>query len=399
MRDPETETLVQKYVSFDPGLVRQVEALVGFPAADIRIPYQDIESVRMIVEDKEPQYFEGNVLNAMVAQVLHGANHGSLDDINRLLSISRSIVVPMVIENTVVGVIYVQSESLLREDIPAFLAFANQLSAIWRKVNLLWELESNLEAKRRTELELIQHRDHLEDMVALRTQELETANAELSSFAYIASHDLKAPLRAISQLSSWIVDDYSEALDEEGRARLRLLIDRTRHMHRLIDGILQYSRIGRVAEKPVSVDLDVAVRDIINILSPPASVHIAIEGRLPTVIGEQTHITQVFQNLLSNAMQYIDKPKGYITIKARSEQNHWLFAVADNGPGIDAKYFEKIFQIFQTLGTHRDTESTGLGLALVKKIVEKWGGSIWVESVVGQGSTFLFTMPINRSEP
>ena len=224
-------------------------------------------------------------------------------------------------------------------------------------------------------------------------QELKSINRELEVFSYSVSHDLKAPLRAISQLSGWIVEDYADVLDTAGKEKLNLLVERTKHMHNLIDSVLQYSRVGRVTEKAVKVNLDKKVREIIDILVPPDTIHITIQGTLPVVIGEQTYITQVFQNILSNAVYYMDKPEGYIRVTCKKQKDDWLFSIADNGPGIDEKYFEKIFEMFQTLGTRKGSESTGVGLSLVKRIVEKWGGKIWVASEIGRGSTFFFTMP------
>lgn len=238
-------------------------------------------------------------------------------------------------------------------------------------------------------------RAELEQMVNLRTQQLEEVNAELTNFAYVTSHDLKAPLRAISQLSAWIVEDYAPLLDQDGRDKLALLTDRAKHMHNLIDGILQYSRVGRASEKVVEIDLNSLVQKTMDVLSPPPHVKVQIEGRLPVVKAEPTYIAQVFQNLLANAINYMDKPHGYISIKCEEDDANWVFGVADNGPGIEQKYFAKIFQMFQTLGPRKDVDSTGIGLALVKRIVEKWGGKIWLESTVGQGTIFYFTIPIN----
>jgi light-regulated signal transduction histidine kinase (bacteriophytochrome) len=233
----------------------------------------------------------------------------------------------------------------------------------------------------------------LEEKINLRTRQLEEENAELTNFAYVTSHDLKAPLRAISQLSAWIAEDYAPVLDQEGRDKLALLTDRAKHMHNLIDDILQYSRVGRVTEKVVVVDLNALVLDTIAVLDPPPAIQVQIEGKLPVVKVEATNIAQVFQNLLGNAIKYMDKPQGWIKIGCKSEQGEWVFSVADNGPGIEGKYFERIFQVFQTLGTRKGVDSTGIGLAIVKRIVEKWGGSVWVESEPGKGSVFYFTLP------
>jgi light-regulated signal transduction histidine kinase (bacteriophytochrome) len=224
-------------------------------------------------------------------------------------------------------------------------------------------------------------------------------NAELKDFAYVVSHDLKAPLRAVSKLAEWIATDYADAIDEEGKKLIDLLLGRVKRMHNLIEGILQYSRIGRMGLKATRVDLNTLVQEVIDLVAPPENINkILIEGRLPVVRGKLTRLKQIFQNLMDNAVKYMDKPGGEIRISCVDEGNHWKFSVMDNGPGIDEKYFNKIFKIFQTLAPRDQLESTGIGLTLVKKIVETSGGKIWVKSEIGKGSTFFFTLPKNRFE-
>ncbi len=235
-----------------------------------------------------------------------------------------------------------------------------------------------------------EHRDSL-------MQEIESANEELKNFAYVVSHDLKAPLRAISSLADWISTDYADKFDDEGRAHMRLLISRVHRMDGLIDGILLYSRVGRVKETMVAVDLNRLVPDVIDSLAPPASISVTIENILPTLVTEPTRIQQVFQNLLSNAIKYMDKPEGEIRINCCDLDGLWKFSISDNGPGIKQQHFEKIFQLFQTLAPRDRVESSGVGLALVRKIVEMYGGHVWVESTVGKGSTFFFTLPHTSS--
>jgi signal transduction histidine kinase len=224
-------------------------------------------------------------------------------------------------------------------------------------------------------------------------KELEGVNQELKDFAYIASHDLKAPLRAIKTLADWISTDYADKLDQDGQEQLKLLRQRVDRMHNLIDGILQYSRVGRVREKLVEVELNKLLPEIIDMLAPPANIKITVESDLPTVKCEETRITQVFQNLLSNAVKYMDKPEGRIKVLCSEDGEFWKFGIADNGPGIEKKHWERIFKIFQTLAPRDEFESTGIGLTVVKKIVEIYGGKIWLESEVGKGTTFLFTFP------
>jgi PAS domain S-box-containing protein len=224
-------------------------------------------------------------------------------------------------------------------------------------------------------------------------KEVEGANRELKDFAYVVSHDLKAPLRGIKTLSEWISTDYTDKLDEQGREQMKLLVGRVDRMQNLIDGILQYSRIGRVKEKRDVVNLNKIVAEVIDMLASPANITITVENELPTIECEPTRIVQVFQNLLSNAVKYMDKPQGQIKVGCVEENGFWKFNVADNGPGIEEKHFERVFQLFQTLAPRDSVESTGVGLTVAKKVVELYGGRIWIESKVGEGSTFFFTLP------
>ena len=221
---------------------------------------------------------------------------------------------------------------------------------------------------------------------------------ELRDFAYIVSHDLKAPLWGIKTLADWISADCSDKFDDNGREQIKLLIAQVERMHNLIDGILQYSRVGRTREQDVNVNLDVLVPDVIDMVAPPDNITITIENRLPVVKCEETRIRQVFENLLSNAVKYMDKHEGKIEIGCVEESGFWKFSVADNGPGIEEKHFERIFQMFQTLSPKDEFESTGIGLTVIKKIVELYEGKIWVESKLGAGSTFFFTLPKLKEE-
>jgi two-component system sensor kinase FixL len=245
----------------------------------------------------------------------------------------------------------------------------------------------------------ISERKQAEEQRDRLLRELESANEELKNFGYVVSHDLKAPLRAIGSLADWLSTDYADKFDDEGKEHMRLLISRVRRMDGLIDGILQYSRVGRVKEVAVAVELNQLVREVIDLLAPPENIEVSVENSLPTVMAEPTRIQQVFQNLLSNAIKYMDKPKGEIRITCGAEGRQWKFSITDNGPGIAQQHFEKIFQLFQTLAPRDRVESTGVGLALVKKIVEMYGGRVWLESTVGRGSTFFFTLPRTAATP
>ncbi len=239
---------------------------------------------------------------------------------------------------------------------------------------------------------IVEYGRKLEVKVAERTDELQHVNKELKDFAHVVSHDLKAPLRGINELSGWIYEDYNKLLDKDGKENLKLLRARTKRMNDMIQGILQYSRVGRTEKEAEEVDLNELLKDVIDLLNPPKNIKIKVENKLPMYKADRTRLTQIFQNLLSNAIKYIDKPKGKIKIGCTEEDKYWKFSVSDNGPGIEEKHYEEIFKIFQMLGSAQKEGSTGIGLTIVKKIIDLYKGSIWVESEIGKGTTFYFTL-------
>ena len=229
-------------------------------------------------------------------------------------------------------------------------------------------------------------------------KQIEAISQEFKDFVYIISHDLKAPLRAISALTDWISADYADKFDNDGKEQLKLLVSRVNRMQNLMDGVLQYSRIGRVQEERVPIDLNKFLPELIETINPPAKVKITVENQMPTVCWEPTRIRQIFENLLSNAIRFNNKAECLVKIGYTEEDGFWKFSISDNGPGIAEQHFEKIFRIFQTLQAKDQFETTGVGLTIAKKIVETYGGKIWLSSTIGQGTTFFFTLPKTTSE-
>jgi light-regulated signal transduction histidine kinase (bacteriophytochrome) len=228
--------------------------------------------------------------------------------------------------------------------------------------------------------------------VKVYEEKLLAANKELEDFAYIISHDLKAPLRGISTLTNWLTEDYKSDLDEEGQELIILLNKRVVRMHGLIDGVLQYSRAGRQKIERVTLDINKIIEEIIDTLSPPEHIKVSITTEMPIIENDATQIRQLFQNFMSNAIKYNDKPNGIVMVSCKDLNTHWEFCVADNGPGINPKYHEKIFQIFQTLHKKDEFESTGIGLTIVSKIITQNEGKIRIESEEGAGAKFFFTI-------
>jgi PAS domain S-box-containing protein len=222
---------------------------------------------------------------------------------------------------------------------------------------------------------------------------LHERNRELDQFAYVASHDLKAPLRAIANLSEWIEEDLSAQLSPENQMQMQLLRARVQRMDALIDGLLEYSRVGREKIPAETVDVQALVTEVVDLLSPPPEFQIQIASELPTLTTRRIPLKQVLSNLIENAIKHHPRSQGLIKIAAEEQEDWYQFSVSDDGEGIDPLYHEKIFIIFQTLQARDDHESTGIGLSIVKKIVEAEGGIVRVESQLGQGTTFSFTWP------
>lgn len=234
------------------------------------------------------------------------------------------------------------------------------------------------------------------DITAIKeTQsELEKANAELEMFAYIASHDLKAPLRAINNLSQWIYEDMKEDMSEDVKHRFSLMQSRVKRLETMLKDILEYSRAGHFTEAPAELDLNPIVESIFRDIGVSEKFTLHVPDKLPAVFSPLTPLEQIFSNLLNNAIKHHDRDEGSVTVTWIENSKFIEFSVLDDGPGIPEKFHKKIFTMFQTLKPRDVTEGTGLGMSIIRKLTELQGGSIWVESNEGQrGTKFKFTWP------
>ncbi|WP_309744188.1 PAS domain-containing protein [Chamaesiphon sp. OTE_20_metabat_361] len=222
---------------------------------------------------------------------------------------------------------------------------------------------------------------------------LEDRNRELDSFVYVVSHDLKAPLRAVANLSRWIEDDLAGQLTAATRTQMNLLRSRVDRMAGTIDGLLDYARVGRSEDAIEPVAVARLLADVIDTLAPPPTFAIALPAELPILITKRLPLFQVFVNLIGNGIKHHHSEAGTIGIAIAQRGDWYEFAVSDDGSGIAPEHQERMFKIFQAVNPQNRSDSTGIGLAIVKKIVEAEGGTIWLESELGKGTTFYFTWP------
>lgn len=224
-------------------------------------------------------------------------------------------------------------------------------------------------------------------------KELEINNKELENYSKVVAHDLKNPLTVISLYISLLEQNKVIINDKEILKIIKTLKQKTKLMDNLIHDLLEYSRIGYEAEKIENVNVFQLISEMTKEIGSPKKIKFKLKGNWPNLNLNRLNLTQVFQNLISNAVKYMDKSEGIITLDCKEMKDQWKFSIADNGPGIEEKYFKKLFQPFQKAHTRKDIDSTGIGLSIVKKIIEKMGGKVSFESLFGKGSTFYFIIP------
>jgi light-regulated signal transduction histidine kinase (bacteriophytochrome) len=254
---------------------------------------------------------------------------------------------------------------------------------------------SDIEDQRRAELELRNLNAELEDRVAARTSALEAANKELESFSYSVSHDLRAPLRAIGGFSNLLWEDHKDHLDEEAQRKIGIIRAQAERMGRLIDDLLAFSRLGRKALDPSELDMaDLAQNTFNRLLNGEGTTVKFNVGKLPRVTADRRLLEQVWANLLSNAIKFSSREeKPVVEVGAIVQGDENIYFVRDNGAGFDPRYSDKLFGVFQRLHDEDEFPGTGVGLALVHRIIARHGGRVWADSAPGDGATFHFSLP------
>ena len=387
-------SLTPVHLTYKSASIQKLERLTGLRATSAIIPIQVMDGFRLPIIEKRTRFIE-NLMPSM-QQFLAGPLSRLAKPMLKTLGVFKTINAPLIIDNDVIGLLSVQSDELNETDVPAITAFANQMAAAWRKAQLFDQAHQEILARSEAEEKVRHLNDELEKRVTERTAQLKAANAELEAFAYSVSHDLRAPLRAINGYTSILVEDYEPIFDDEGKRVCSVIRNEAAHMGELIDDLLAFSRLGKAEMNIVPVDMNALLNSVYQELTISEDLtrikfH---KSRLADVEADHHLLRQVWMNLLSNALKYSRNcPVAKIEVGCNQEKDKITYWVRDNGVGFDMNFKHKLFGVFQRLHSADEFEGTGVGLAIVQRIVHRHGGEVWAIGEIGHGATFSFSLP------
>ncbi len=319
-------------------------------------------------------------------EMLRAYDHGAVDFLGKPFEpkILRAKV-------SVFVALHVQSEQIKGHEQAAARAEASRQAAEWLRDQEKARVDRLEEARRAAEA----HATALAKVGA----ELMRSNRELEQVAFGASHDLKTPLRGLTTVCDWLEDDLGGAITADIQKHLDQIRSRVGRMNAIVDGILAFAQVGHARAQPETVDVGALLHDVLELLDLPSGATVEVAPEMPVLRAQRRLLEQVFTNLIGNAIKYARRADPRVFVVAAPSGRFVEFAVSDNGPGIAPQHQERIWSLFQRLESHDEIEGTGVGLALVKKIVEGQGGRAWVESSPGQGATFRFLWPVTPIAP
>ncbi len=392
--DAKLQMLTPIFTSYSETIFRAVELSLGQRLNQITIEVNFIDAYRQAIQERRSVFSRS--LADTIQRMIEPQLKPVIGPVVKLLGAFKSIIAPLIVENEVIGLIAIESNSFRESDVPAVTASAHQIAAVWRQFQLYEQAQQEIVARMAAETQVRALNEDLEARVADRTAALQALNKELEAFSYSVSHDLRAPLRAIDGYTRILLEGYQDRLDDEGRRICGVIRSETERMNQLIDDLLAFSRINRVDINLLAINMQDMVRSVyedLTTLKDPARLDFIL-GELPPAEGDPRLIYQVWTNLLSNAIKFTSKKeRAVIEVGSLQQEGETTYFIRDNGAGFNPQYADKLFGVFQRLHSDREFPGTGVGLAIVQRIIYRHHGRIWADAAPDAGATFYFTIP------